>query len=88
VVVSIVWFIIALFIFILTFFSSSINLIGQIFQDSDLSTIGIIGLIISILFVLITFLVPYLRKKGSFTRWLGIIVCFDIVWCIYILATL
>ena len=41
----------------------------------------------SFLFALITFLVPYLRKKGTMTRWCGVVALGDALWWIYILLT-
>lgn len=33
----------------------------------------IVGAIVELIFGILTFCVPYLRKKGSYTRWFGIL---------------
>ena len=33
----------------------------------------IVGAVIELVFGIVTFCVPYLRKKGSYTRWFGIL---------------
>jgi hypothetical protein len=60
-------------------------LASGVFHDSR--TLEICGIVLSGLFALITFLVPYLRRKGSFTKWLGIISIFDVIWYAYLIIT-
>lgn len=44
-----------------------------------------IGAIVEGAFFLITFLVPYLRKKGSSTRWFGWLALISAIWFAYCL---
>lgn len=44
-----------------------------------------VGAIVEGAFFLITFLVPYLRKKGSYTRWLGWLALLSTIWFAYCL---
>lgn len=46
----------------------------------------IIGAIAEIIFFIVTFCVPYLRKKGSYTRWFGILALGQAVWLIYLMT--
>jgi len=46
----------------------------------------IIGAIAEIIFFIVTFCVPYLRKKGSYTRWFGILALGQAVWLIYLMS--
>ena len=39
---------------------------------------------ISLLLFIITFLIPYLRKKGTMTRFLGIMALGDALWWVYL----
>ena len=49
--------------------------------------LGFLAVGISLLVGIITFCVPYLRKKGSLTRWCGIVSLGDAAWWIYLLAS-
>lgn len=51
------------------------------------SNFGILAIVASGAVAAITFLVPYLRKKGSYTRYLGILALGDAIWWIYILCS-
>lgn len=42
-----------------------------------------IGFLITIAYVVFIFKTPYLRKKGTYTRWLGFMGIGDIVWWLY-----
>ena len=42
-----------------------------------------IGMIAEAAFFLITYLVPYLRKKGSTTRWVGFLAFLSALWFAY-----
>jgi hypothetical protein len=46
-----------------------------------------LGIGVCLLVFIITMLVPYLRKKGTFTRWFGIVCLGDALWWIYILIS-
>lgn len=60
----------------------------EMFSDAESSkAFGIFAILMCLAIAVITFLVPYLRKKGSTTRWCGVICLFDALWWIYLLAT-
>ena len=44
----------------------------------------LIGAIASFALFLITFLVPYLRKQGTLTRWIGFLALLDAGWLLYL----
>jgi hypothetical protein len=46
----------------------------------------LIGAIAEIIFFIVTFCVPYLRKKGSYTRWFGILALGQAAWLIYLMT--
>jgi len=46
----------------------------------------IIGAIAEIIFFIVTFCAPYLRKKGSYTRWFGILALGQAAWLIYLMS--
>ena len=46
----------------------------------------LIGAIAEIIFCIVTFCVPYLRKKGSYTRWFGILALGQAAWLIYLMT--
>lgn len=47
----------------------------------------LIGAIAEFVFFGITFLVPYLRKKDSFTRWIGWLALLQGAWLIYMMIS-
>ena len=56
--ITLLWFVIAV----------GVDMLAVFVFDSP-----IIGAIIELVFGIVTFCVPYLRKKGSLTRWFGIL---------------
>lgn len=84
--ISFIWFIITLAVSLAALFA----MVGQGMSDmlgGESNTLGILAIGASLLIALITFCIPYLRKKGSFTRWCGIVCLGDAAWWIYLLAT-
>ena len=47
----------------------------------------LLGAIAEFVFFIITFLVPYLRKKGSYTRWFGWLALIQGAWLIYLMIS-
>lgn len=43
----------------------------------------VMGAIVEGAFALITFLVPYLRRKGTYTRWFGFLALLSAAWFTY-----
>jgi len=44
----------------------------------------LVGAIIEFVFFIVTFCVPFLRKKGSYTRWFGWLAFLQGTWLIYL----
>lgn len=84
--ISLIWFVITFAVSLAAFFA----MVGQGLSDlfgGDSKGLGILAIAASLVLALITFCVPYLRKKGSLTRWCGIVCLGDAIWWIYILVT-
>lgn len=47
----------------------------------------LVGAIAEFIFAAITFSVPYLRKKGSYTRWWGWLAIAQGIWLIYLMIS-
>ena len=85
-VVSIIWFVVALAVSL----AALIAMVGQGMSDifgGESKTLGTVAICASLLVGIITFCVPYLRKKGSATRWFGIVCLGDAAWWLYLMAT-
>lgn len=80
-IISTIWFIVAVGALILGLMA----MVGHAFTDN--AGLAVVALILTGGFALITFLVPYLRKKGSATRWYGIVCFGEFLWWIYLLST-
>ena len=87
-VITIIWILIA---FVITF-SAAILMVGGDFASilglEGSTTLYALGIGACVVFALVTFLVPYLRKKGSSTRWCGIVAIGDALWWTYLALTL
>lgn len=46
----------------------------------------VVGAVTEIVFAIITFSVPYLRKKGTYTRWFGWLAILQAGWLIYLMT--
>ena len=82
--ISAIWLIITLAVSLIALYGMAFGMMADIL-GSDLGMVlcfGSIGL--SFVIFLITFIVPYLRKKGTLTRWCGIVALGDALWWIYI----
>lgn len=44
----------------------------------------IIGAVAEFVFFIVTFCVPYLRKKGTYTRWFGWLALLQAAWLLYL----
>ena len=85
-IVSIIWFIVAAVASIGGAVAMVSGDVASVFGNGDATTLYIIGIGACLAVFLITFLVPYLRK-GSFTRWMGIVCLGDALWWIYLLIS-
>lgn len=84
--VSIIWFIIA----VAATLGGAAAMVGGDFKrffGKDGSALYIIGIGVCFVVFVITMLIPFLRKKGSFTRWCGIVCLGDALWWIYLLIS-
>lgn len=84
--ISLIWFAITLVISLGAFFA----MVGQGMSDmlgGEGKALGILAISASLLIAIITFCIPYLRKKGSLTRWCGLVCLGDAAWWIYLMAT-
>lgn len=77
--ITIVWVVLACLISLFTFLGAGAAMVG------GSSTLFILALVLGIAFAGVTFFVPFLRKKGSMTRWCGIVVLGDLAWILYVL---
>lgn len=66
----------------------TVGAMANFLGDEGGKALCFLAIVLCFAIFLITFLVPYLRKKGTLTRWCGIIALGDAVWWIYLLFTL
>ena len=86
-IVSIIWFIVAAVATIGGALAMTGGEMASFLGDESGPALYVIGIGLCLAIFIITFLVPYLRKKGSFTRWCGIVCLGDALWWIYLLIT-
>lgn len=80
-VVSLIWFVVAAAFFVLGLFAMASS---DFLPGSKRPTFAAFAIGTSLLFCIITFLVPYLRKKGTMTRFLGVMALGDALWWVYL----
>lgn len=86
-IVSLVWFFITLAATIVAYLAMVGGSFLDILGDENGKPICFLAIGVCLLIFIITFLVPYLRKKGTLTRWCGIVALGDAAWWIYLLVT-
>lgn len=86
-IVSIIWFIVAAVATIGGALAMTGGEMASFLGDESGPALYVIGIGLCLAVFIITFLVPYLRKKGSFTRWCGIVCLGDALWWIYLLIS-
>ncbi len=84
-IVSTIWFIITLVASLIAFYAMVAGQTATLLGDSRGKAICAIAIGLCFLIFLLTFIIPYLRKKGTFTRWCGIVALGDVLWWIYIM---
>lgn len=84
--ISFIWFIITFFVSLAAFYAMAGQGVSDMFGGES-KGLGIFAIIASGLIFVITFCIPYLRKKGTLTRWCGIVSLGDAIWWIYLMAT-
>lgn len=86
-IISIIWFIIAAIATIGGALAMTGGEFASFFGNEEGASLCILGIGLCLAVFIITILVPYLRKKGSFTRWCGIVCLGDALWWIYLLIS-
>ena len=86
-IVSTIWFIITLAVSIGAGYAMAVGLTADFFGDARGKTVCAIAIGLCLVIFLLTFIIPYLRKKGTLTRWCGIVALGDALWWVYILTT-
>lgn len=85
--VSLIWVIITLVVSILALYAMAAGATGEMFGIENAEVLCYVAIALCVIFFLVTFLVPYLRKKGTMTRWCGIVLLLDACWWIYLMIT-
>lgn len=86
--VSLVWVIVSCGFALLGAAAMVIGDIGRVFGSSDFGSFYVLGIGLCIVIALVTFIVPYLRKKGTVTRRCGILAIGDALWWIYLMISM
>lgn len=86
-IVSTIWFIITLAVSIGAGYAMAVGLTADFLGDARGKTVCAIAIGLCFMIFLLTFIIPYLRKKGTLTRWCGIVALGDALWWVYILTT-
>lgn len=87
-VVSLIWGIVTFVVSLAAFLSMMAHValdgLNEIFGIEVSEEFGIFAVVICLIMSAVTFIVPYLRKKGTYTRWCGIMLLCDGLWWLYI----
>ncbi len=86
-VVSTIWVFVTLVASMAAFMGMYFGTIGKFLGDERGKVLCYLAVGLCLVIFLLTFFIPYLRKKGSLTRWCGIICLGDALWWIYILVS-
>lgn len=85
--VSLIWVIITFVASLVAFLAMTGGSVLSFLGNENGKPICILAIGLCFLIFLLTFIIPYLRKKGTLTRWCGIVALGDAVWWIYLLMT-
>ena len=86
-IVSLIWFIIVGVATVFAFYATSAGELMNTLGSEDGKGVFMLGIGILLLFFIITMCIPYLRKKGTMTRFLGFGMLGDAIWLIYLFVT-
>ena len=86
-VITLIWFVVCGIVSVAAFYAMAAGETAHMFGHEKGRMLSILGIVVCLLIFLITFIVPYLRKKGTMTRWLGICALGDALWLAYLLIT-
>lgn len=84
-IISFIWGFVTIIVTCLAFYAMFLSGMFNFFEISN--NFAVFGIVAPLLIFIITFIIPYLRKKGSFTRSCGIIALGDALWWAYIYFT-
>ena len=86
--ISTIWVVFTLLVSVVAFLGVvSGSFMAEFLGDENGHVICLLAIGLCLAIFLITFIVPYLRKKGSMTRWCGIVALGDALWWIYLMVT-
>lgn len=85
--ISFIWGIITFVASLIAFLAMIVGSMKSFFHEPGGKVLSLLAIGLCFLIFLITFIVPYLRKKGTFTRWCGVCALGDAIWWIYILVS-
>lgn len=85
--VSLLWVLITLAVSALALYAMAAGAGATIFGFEDGKILCFVAIGLCLLITVLTFIIPYLRKKGSLTRWCGVVALGDAIWWIYIYFT-
>ena len=87
-IISTIWVVFTLAASIVALLAMCVGSVADFLGAESGKAICIAAIAISVLIFLITFMVPFLRRKGSTTRRLGVLALGDALWWIYLMFTL
>ena len=92
-IVTLIWLFIALVATGVAFYFTVIGETSMFASELNLDVkraraLSVIGIGILVVFFIITMCIPYLRKKGTMTRYLGITMLGDAIWWTYMLFSI
>ncbi len=85
--VSFIWGCITFVASLVAFFAMWLGAMKSFFGQPEGKMVCLLAIALCFTLFLITFIIPYLRRKGTFTRWCGICALGDAIWWAYILMT-
>lgn len=83
--VSTIWFIVALTASLAAVVAMAVGDVMTLLGSSEGKIVCAFAIGLCFVFFLLTFIIPYLRKKGTLTRWCGIVALGDALWWTYIM---
>lgn len=85
--VSTFWVIVTFAASLVAFLGMWLGSVADFLGDKKGKPICFLAIGLCVVIFVLTFIIPYLRKKGSLTRWCGIVALGDALWWIYIMIS-